>query len=74
MNLIQVANLQQVPAATPKATEAAGAVYLFQIHVAKYIGFNARAPMKPAPDVIATRPAMAPEQKAAADHVFFLSM
>ena len=64
-----MAQLQNVPAATPKATEAAeklGFNYMLRYISRSY----SRAPTKPDPGVIATRLETAPEQKPTADHFF----
>ena len=59
--LIWVAKLQNVPAATPNRTAAAsdlGFSYMSQ----RVSSSHSRAPTKPDPGVIATRPEIAPEQ------------
>lgn len=65
--------MQTVPAMKPKRTAAAKVPKVSNVaEFGSHEYLDSRAPTKPEPGVIATRPAIAPEQKPTADH--FLSI
>ena len=69
-NLSWVAKLHRVPAITPNTTDAAGWDEKYELCGLAWKKGHPRAPTKPDPGVMATRPAIAPEQNPTADHFF----